>query len=76
MIIQRQRYYSLGSDLKYSGLRRTINKYIGKARRKAGDKLEESIRKDLRKGAETSRKYKSTPSIFNQEIEKDLNFKR
>ena len=41
MIIQRQRYYSLGSDLKYSGLRRTINKYIGKARRKAGDKLEE-----------------------------------
>lgn len=72
MIILRQRNYSLGSDLKYSGITRTIKKYIGRGRRNLGNKLYKSIDKDLEKASEASHLYKSLPKVSNPEIEKKL----
>lgn len=72
MIILRQRYYSLGSDLKYSGLGRTIKKYIGRARRRVGDKLDESIQKDIDIARKAADNIKFSSPIRSKEVEKKL----
>lgn len=77
MIIRRQRLYlqkdySIISDIKSSGVKRTYRKAVGRFRRKTADKINKSIEEDLKKAAEDSFYKNSVPGIINPSAEKDL----
>lgn len=47
MIILRQKNYNIISDIRYSGIKRTLRKNVGRARRKMAGNIDKSIERDL-----------------------------
>lgn len=71
MIILRQKNYNVLSDLYHSGVRRTYKKTVGRARRKAAQKLSQSALNDIK---EYNRLVNTvqTPVINNQKVRENL----
>ena len=66
-----QREFGILSDVVNSGVKRSYQKYVGKARRSIGNKLKDSIRDDMRK-ANLANNYAHSNKIVNGEVEKNL----
>lgn len=53
-VVQEEKDYSLISDLRHSGIKRTGKKYIGRTRVKIANALQKSIDKDIKRGIEAN----------------------
>ena len=71
----KQKNYSIISDIKHSGIKRTYKKQAGRIRRKVSKKLEDSIIQDKNNYENTISEIKNRHSIipFSKEIEKKTN---
>lgn len=66
-----QREFGILSDVVNSGVKRSYQRYAGKARRSIGNKLKDSIRDDMRK-ANLANNYAHSNMVVNGEVDKNL----
>lgn len=76
--LYKQKEYNIVSDIKYSGLKRTYKKILGKQRVKIAEKIDRSILKDKQDLHETNLKLiKLKPTIQNRSLlENEINVVR
>lgn len=67
-----QREYSIISELRRSGVKRVYKKYVGRARKSAAQKIQDSIDKDIDKYSKAINKYMTAEKVINPELEKKM----
>lgn len=67
-----QREFGILSDVVRSGVKRSYKKYVGRARRSIGNKLKDSINKDLKDKRSAVNSFRNRDIVFDENVERKL----